>query len=177
MDMEFQVKLIERMEELFRWAGAADYDAGMRQFRGILLRLVERSEAIKTREDLARALNELENPSLLQRQLMLGSMRYLPQILRRWLREAVEVAEEEIPAAPTGRPPIDLQARAAVVEYVSQLHKRGCSLELSKKRAGERFTFSESTVQRIWDDRGSIDEADFRSALRWLSEPEQDSSS
>jgi hypothetical protein len=173
MDADFQAKLINRMEELFRWAGAADYDDGMRQFRAILLRLVEGSEAIKTREDLARTLNQLENPSLLQRQLMLGSMRYLPQILRRWLREGAEVAEEVIPAPPTGRPPVDLQARAAVVEYVSELHKKGCSLELSKKRAGERFGFSESTVQRIWDDRGSLDDADFRSALRWLAEPNE----
>jgi hypothetical protein len=101
--------------------------------------------------------------------LLLGSLKHLPQIIRVWLCQAAEVAEAELPS-PTGRPPVDSKARVEIVAYVGQLHTRGTSLEISKRRAAQRFGQSESTVQRIWDDRGNLEEADLRSVLRWLSD-------
>jgi hypothetical protein len=46
---------------------------------------------------------------------------------------------------------------------------KGCSTEIGKRRAAAKFELSDSTVQRIWDDRGNIDDADFWSALNWAS--------
>ncbi len=167
MKSELRDKILQLVEENFRWLGAKDYNDAMAITRRVLIRLLDITEPMKTREDFARGLDTLEDPSPVQRRLILAGIRFLPQIIRATLRRAADAAKKEIPS-PTGRPPTDQQLRANIVAYVNQLHLKGLTLELSKKRAAQRFGVSESSVQRSWDDRRNMEEADFRSALKWL---------
>ena len=170
MRAEQRDKLIERIDQAAQRFGAADFADGVRQASQFLETWLARFALVKTKDDLKKLLDEMPDPSLLEEKLILSLLRYLPQILRVWAKRLAEQAEEDFPAAPGGRPSTDLRERAEIVAYIGKLHLQGCSLELSKKRTATRFGRSESTIQRIWDNRGSIQPADFRSALKWVME-------
>jgi hypothetical protein len=168
IDLEFREKLIARVEETVKWAGAPDYDTGMQQAMQIFEVLLSRMSLMRTKEDLRNLFDKMPNPSPLEKKLILAVAQYLPQIFRYGAKQLAEKLEGDAPALPRGRPNVDLERKAEIVAFAGKLHMQGCSLEISKKRAAAKFGISDSTVQRIWDDRGNIDDADFRSALKWL---------
>ena len=168
MDPEFREKIIKKWDEFMRDAGAADYEAGMDKAVQVFQYFANQISLIRTKEALRNTLDKFPEPSPIEKKLILGVFRYLPEILRYGAKQLGDKAERELPAPPSGRPTVDLQQKAEIVTYVGTLIIKGCSAEAGKKRAAARFGISESTVQRIWDDRGSIDEADFRSAPNWL---------
>ncbi len=170
MRPDLRDKLIDRFEERMRWAGAKDWDEGTEDFLRLLEALREKVLLMKTKEDLAALLDQMPNPSWWEQKLLFGFLKHLPEILRVWAVQIASGAEKLLPAPPGGRPPVDLQRQVEIIMYVGQLHTDHYSMEISKKRAAAKFGISESTVQRIWDDRGSIDEADFRSAANWITE-------
>ena len=115
-------------------------------------------------------LDQMPELSLLQRRLVFGTLKYSPQIIRFVLKEMSKTAEITLPEIPTGRPGMELQERSRIVNFVGDQHKRVASLHRCMKVAAERFGVSEATVQRAWDDRTSLDDAGFRSALKFLAD-------
>lgn len=171
VEPEFRDKLVSRWEELMIDTGAPDYETAISRAVQVFQFFLDNLSLIRTKEDLRNVLGRLPDPSALEKKLIWGVFQFLPQIFRYGAKQLAAKAERDLPPLPRGRPNIDLERKADIVAYVGKLHMQGCSLEISKKRTAARFTISESTVQRIWDDRGSIDPADFRSALNYLMKP------
>lgn len=125
---------------------------------------------MRTKDDLRKLLDEVPNPLWVEERLLLATAKFLPQILAAVAKQFAETIAHDAPPPPPGRPQVDFQRKAEVVAFIEKLHMQGTGLERNKNRAAQRFGISESTVQRIWDGRGELGEADFRSALRWVLE-------
>jgi hypothetical protein len=137
----------------------------------IFRRLAELVELADSEEKLNALFDQMLEPSILEEKLMLATMKYLPQIARFWIKQFATGALKELPGPPGGRPRATDEAQnAEIVACVVNLFGKGVSLETSKKRAALRFGVSETTVQRIWDNRATVGEADFSSALKWISD-------
>ena len=169
MRQDLRDKVLMRFDELAKWVGDEDFEDSVQHVLRTLVVFQEWVLKMKTRDDLKKFLDDMPEPSRTEEKLLLGTLRYLPLIVRVWIKRLAKIAYKKIPAPPSGRPGTDLRIRARVSAYVGKLHTEGYALEVSKKSAARKFALSEGTVQRIWDDRGSIDEADFRSAFNWLS--------
>lgn len=170
MKVELREAIIARFEDAVIYAGAESYDKGMQQF-GRLLEFLNRAfDPIRSKEQLRTLFDQMPEPSLLERRLIFGTMRYLPQILRFGLKQLSMTAEITLPKAPTGRPGMGLQEKVRIVDFVGSQHKHVISLDRCMKDAAKRFRVSEATVQRAWDDRTNLDDADFRSALKFLAD-------
>jgi hypothetical protein len=63
-----------------------------------------------------------------------------------------------LPALNSGRPPaLSSQKANEALDYVSKLNRQGCTLEVAKSRAAQRFGCSLRTIERLWIKRESID--------------------
>ena len=51
-----------------------------------------------------------------------------------------------------------------MLDYVSLLHRKGCSFEAAIKRTAQKFGSSERTIERIWARRESIPDEETMSA-------------
>jgi hypothetical protein len=81
----------------------------------------------------------------------------LPLLIRTGLQIAAKKAAATIPAPKGGRPPaIAPQKSGEVLDCVSTLMRRGCTLEAAIYRTAQRFGSSERTIARLWARRGSI---------------------
>ncbi len=162
-------KAVRQIEAGIRWAGTDGFDAGMARARKVLSYVLEFVEQVQTKEDLVRCFDEMQL-TILQEKLLLGSLRFLPQILRVGAAQMSKKLEEQVPGSAGGRPGIPHTTRAEIVAFIGRLHMGGTSLTNCKKRAALRFDCGNSTVERIWLDRANIEEVDFRAAWEWLSE-------
>lgn len=170
MNAELSEKLIEEIEKCWKIAGADTYEDGIQPFAKLLDFLQKTFEPMRTKEQFREFLCQLPEPSRLERLFIFGGFRYMPQVVRYGLKKLSQTAEETLPAIPGGRHGPDLQEKTEIVAFVGRQHIRGYSLEQAKKSAAKRFSVSEATVQRIWDDRGSNGEIDFRSVLKYLAD-------
>jgi hypothetical protein len=174
VNAELREKLILKTEQVFMLAGAESYDQAMQQFGKMLEFLNSHYDPMRTKEQLRTLLDQMPEPSFMQRRLLFGVLKYLPQIMRFGLKRLAETAEFTLPEIPTGRPGLELQIRTEIVEFVGNQHKRVPSLDRCMKSAAQKFGVSKGTVQRAWDDRASLDDADFRSALKFLRDGPRD---
>jgi hypothetical protein len=161
-------EIVARLEESIILAGAEDYDKGMQQFARMLEFVNRNFDPIRSKEQLRAVLDEIPDVSFLQARLFLGTAKYIPQIIRFSLKHLATASEDDLPPVPTGRPGLKLQEKTRIVDFVGNQHKSITSLDRCIKKAAERFRVSEATVQRAWDDRASLDPADFRSVLKFL---------
>jgi len=168
--VELREEILTRFEKAIMHAGAENYDQGMQQFGKILEYLHKNFDPIRSKESFRAVFDDMPDPSRLELRLILGVLNFLPQIARYALKHLVTIAEDDLPAIPTGRKGLELQEKVRIVDFVGNQLKHVRSLDRCIKTAAERFHTSESTVQRAWDDRTSIDPADFRSALRYLAD-------
>jgi hypothetical protein len=113
-------------------------------------------------------LDKMPEPTLKEQILIFGCFKFLPQLFRYAIKSAATFADEQLPPIPRGRPGLATYTKMTIVECVSNHYKRDASLERSKKLAAERFGVSVAMVQRTWDDRTNIEEADFRSVLKLI---------
>ena len=82
---------------------------------------------------------------------------HLPQVIRLGLKTAAKKAADTIPPMKGGRPPaIAPQRIGEVLDYVSTLTRKGCTLEAAIYRTAQQFSSSERTIERLWARRGSI---------------------
>ena len=175
MDAELRERIILKIEQAYTVAGAKSYDQGMQQFGKMLELINSHYDPMRSKEQLRTLLDQMPEPSFLQKRLIFGVVKYLPQLLRFGIKQLSEHAELSLPLIPTGRPGLDLQTRFKIVEFVGDQHKRVTSLDRCMTNAAEKFSVSKATVQRAWDDRASIEDADFRSVLKYLRDDPQDS--
>lgn len=170
MRPELRNKLIAKLDELAKKFGDEDFPTGAAHVSDVLQKLAREMQLMSTRERLVALFDELPEPSKTDELFMLASLHFLPAMLRVWFKEFAATAGKELPSPPGGRPSVDPNIRAKVIAYILELFGKQVSLEIGKKRAALRFDLSESTVQRIWDDRGGLPEPDFKSAMRWIAE-------
>ncbi len=170
MNAELREKLIEETERCWKIAGAESYESGVLTFSKLLEYVQKNFDPMRTKEQFREFLDQLPEPSWLQRQFILGGYRYIPQVLRYGLMKLSQAAEETLPPIPRGRPGLDLQQKSEIIGFVGRQHTKGYSLEQAKNSAAKKFSVSEATVQRTWDDRGSRSEIDFRSVLKYLAD-------
>ena len=170
VNAELREKLIVEVEKCWKIAGAENYESGIQTFAKLLDFVRNTFEPMRTKEQFREFLDQLPEPSWLERQFIVGGLRYLPQVFRFGLKKLSQTAEETLPPLPRGRIGIDLQQRAAIIGFVGRQHTKGYTLEQAKKSAAKKCGVSEATVQRVWDDRGSNSEIDFRSVLKYLAD-------
>lgn len=175
MRAELRDKFVLDTEQLFISAGAEDYEQGAQQFVKLLEFLHSNFHRIQTKEQLGAVLDELPEPSWKERLFIVGGVKFLPHLLHFGIKQLARIADETLPAVPSGRPGIDLQTREKIVAHVGRQHTKGYTLEQAKRSAALRFCVSEGTVERVWDDRASIGEADFRFVVKFFTDgPDED---
>ena len=167
-------KIIAEVERLLISAGVADYDSGMERFGKLLQKLQESYHPMRSKREFASMLDALPEPSWLTMRFILGSLNHAPQLARYALKHLSNMAEEDFPEIPRGRPGLDAFSKAQIVAKIGKWHVAGYTLDQAKKRAALHFRISESTVQRAWDDRANRGAVDFRSVVKFLTEGEED---
>jgi hypothetical protein len=165
--------ILERLEQAFIWAGATDFDSGMAQFKKVVDRLQSAHNAMRSRDYLAARLDEMPEPSVLEKSLFLGIIQFLPNILRFGTKKLAETVEDEVPELKRGRPGLDAVTKAQIVAHIGKRHTAGYSLDQAKQSAVRQFEVSTATIQRVWDDRRNRGAVDFRSVLKYLGESMQ----
>lgn len=161
-------RLIAEMERVFVFAGASDYDNAMEIFGKLLRWVQDHYHPMRSKSDFSALLESMPEPSWLEMRFILGTFRYMPQVVRYSLKRLTESAEDDFPKIPRGRPGLDAFSKAQIVAHIGKRHTAGYTLDQAKQSAARKFEVSESTVQRAWDDRGNRDAVDFRSVLKYL---------
>lgn len=162
-------KIIADLDKAVVLAGAADYDSAMAQFGKLLHWVQEHYHPMRSKSDLSALLDAMPEPSRVGMSFILGCLRFMPQIVRHFLKRTVEEIEDDSTKFPRGRPGLDAYSKVEIVAHVGKRYTAGYTLDQAKKSAAKRFKMSEATVQRAWDDRGNRDAVDFRSVLKYLS--------
>jgi len=170
VNAELSERLIVEIEKCWIIAGANSYDDGIQTFAKLLEFVNKTFDPMRSKEQFRELLNQLPEPSWLQKLFIFGGFKYVPHVIHYGLKKMSQTAEETLPPIPRGRPGLDLQMRAEIVGFVGRQHTKGYTLELAKKSAAKRFGVSKATVQRAWDDRGSNSDIDFRSVLKYLAD-------
>lgn len=173
MDVELRERIILKIEQAYTVAGAKSYDQGMQQLGKMLEFINSHYDPMRSKEQLRTLLDQMPEPSFLQVRLIFGVVKYLPQLLRFGIKRLSEEAELTLLKIPTGRPRLELQINAEIVDFVGDEHKRVTSLDRCMANAAKKFSVSKATAQRAWDDRASIEDADFRSVLKYLRDDSQ----
>ncbi len=168
MKREQREVIIAGIEEQMIAAGAKDYDDGMQTVSKLIEFLKKHHDPMRTKEQLEDVLDQMPDPSWVQMQLFLGTLKFFPQILRYGIQKLATNADENLPQLPKGRPGLDLVTKQQIIASIGKKHMKGYSLEKAKKSVALQFSQSESTIQRTWDGRGDFGEVDFRSVLRFL---------
>ena len=161
MDEKLREKFVSAIEKAILIAGANDYEQGMQTTRKLLEWANENVKSIQTLDGLRTVLDSC--PQMSKREEMIGLFltNRLPQVIRFGLKIAAKKAVETIPAMKGGRPPaIPPQRVYEVLDYVSTLHRKGCSWEAAIRRTAMRFEISERTIERLWSRRESISDDD-----------------
>src|ERR1017187_4702773 len=170
VNVELREKLILEIEQCILCAGAESYEEGMQQFAKVLAFLQKTYDPMRTKEQLRAFFDQMPEPSWKEKLFINGGFKYLPQVIHYALKQLSILADETLPPLPLGRHGLDLQTKKQIIAHVARQHIKGYSLELAKKSAARRFAVSEATVQRTWDDRGSLGEADLRFVVKFLTD-------
>jgi hypothetical protein len=168
MKREQRDVIVAKLEEQMVAAGSTSYDDGMRSVTKLIEFLKKYHDPMRTKEQLEELLDRMPDPSWVEMQLLIGTLKFFPQILRFGFEKNAKDADENLPKLPKGRPGLDLVTKQQIVASVSKKHMKGYSLEKAKKSVALQFGKSESTIQRAWDTRGSFAEVDFKSVLKFL---------
>ncbi len=161
MQEKLREKFVTAIEKSVLTAGAKDHEEGMQTARKLLGWAHDNIQSVQTRDDLRKVLDSC--PALTKREevIALFVMSRLPQIMRFVLNVAAKKAKETIPSTTGGRPPaIPPQKILDALDYVSALHRKGCSFEVAIKRTAQRFGTSDRTIERLWAKRESMTEDD-----------------
>jgi hypothetical protein len=161
-------KLIAEVERVFVFAGATDYDSAALIFGKLLQWVQERYCPMRSKRDLSALLDAMPEPSWMEKRFLFGAFRYMPQLVRYWLKRVGNHVEDDFPEIPRGRPGLDAFTKEQIIAHVGKRHIAGYTLDQAKKRAAKKFEVSEAAVQRAWDDRGNRNAVDFRSVLKYL---------
>jgi hypothetical protein len=150
-------KLAAAIEKSLLAAGAKDYEEGLNTTKKLIEWAHQNVEAIQTRDGLRAALDACPPMSKREELRALFIAAGLPLLFRTVLQMAAKKVAGTIPAPKGGRPPaVPPQKTGAVLDCVSGLIRKGCTVEAAITRTALRFGSSERTVERLWAKRGSI---------------------
>jgi hypothetical protein len=161
VEEKLREKFVSAIEKSVLTAGAKDYEEGMQTARKLLGWAHDNIQSVQTRDDLRKVLDSC--PPLTKREevIALFVMSRLPQIMRFVLSVAAKKAKETIPSTTGGRPSaIPPEKIRDALDYVSALHRKGCSFEAAIKRTAQRFGTSDRTIERLWAKRESMTDDD-----------------
>ncbi len=165
----FVDEMVHRVEALMVKAGATSYEAGTQKTIKLLEWLAQSLFSVKTVADLRRMMLQLERPLPIHQLILSGFLEHLPRLVAHGARYIAANEERDLPPL-HGRKPVTIQEKAEIVDFILARIKNGYNTEQAKKRAGLRYGYSRATIQRIWDDRGSMQEVDYGSVLQWAME-------
>lgn len=168
MKREQRDVIIAKLEEQMIAAGAKSYDDGMLVISKVIEFLKEHHDPMRTKEQFQETLDNSPDPSWMEMQFLLGTMKFFPQIMRFAIQKFATDADENLPPLPKGRPGPDLVTKLQIVASIGKKHIKGYTLEQAKRSVALEFGQSESTIQRTWDARRDFGEVDFRTVLRFL---------
>jgi len=157
VDEELREKIVSAFERAIQVAGAKGYEDGIKQ----ALRLIDFAysgvRSMQTTDELRNVLDALPPLSEREQQILLYLVSQLPQLLRTGLKLASHKAASTLPAAGNGRPPAASAEEAQeILNYISELHRKNCTLRVAKERAAKKYRKSKRTIDRIWTNRASI---------------------
>jgi hypothetical protein len=167
LDEKTREKIVASFEEALRKVGAQSYEEGIETTEKLLRFVSGGLDAIRTPDTLRETLDSLPPLSRRDRIILLFLMAHLPHLLRWGFKKMAEDAVRTLPAMNGGRPSaMTADQVQEALDYVSKLVRQGVSLEIAKKRAGQKFACSLRTIERYWATRGeptedtpTIDEA------------------
>jgi len=171
VDEIIREKIVTAIENGVRAAGAIDYEGGMKQAEKLIEFAYSGVRSIRTIEELRSALDSCPPMSKSEEKIVLLSMQLLPQVLRIGLKMAAKKATSTLPSSPAGRPRATTATETQeLLIYISELHRKGCSLKVAKIRASMKYGHSPRTIERLWSNRGAIreDEPNIQDALRFI---------
>ena len=176
MEVQLREKLIAGIEKSILAIGEGSYSEGMDKARKFFGRMHEYVCRVQTLEDLRRVLDDCPAPSKIEAMTAVFVANHLPHLIRIGMRSAAQNAASTLPAPSGGRPPaLSPNKTREVLDYVSLLHRKGCTLEASVQRTSLRFRVSVRTVERLWakrellSDEDSLSAPTVKDALRYLS--------
>jgi hypothetical protein len=157
-------KLVVAFAQIASLAGAPSFEEGMSQVRELVGKVTDFTlfvnnviQSVRTVEDVGEMFNSQVSISPKEETLLLFAMENLPQILWQALTTVAEKAKSSLPAPHGGRrPAFTAEESQEVLDYVSQLHRKGAPLHIAKGRAAQRFDCSRRTIQRLWTSRESV---------------------
>jgi hypothetical protein len=171
VDEKMREKMVLALENAVRVAGARDYEEGMKQAKKLIDFADNGIQSIQTIEGLRKTLDSCLPTSKSEEKVVLLAIKLLPQLLRVGLKMAAKKAVSALPPPPAGRPRVTTANKTQeVLIFISELHRKGCSLKVAKGRASRRFEISLRTIERLWSNRGSVheDEPTFKEVLRFI---------
>lgn len=175
MDEKTREKMVLALDNAVRVAGAKDYEEGMRSAKRLFEILSIRVQSIQTIDDLRKMLDSLSPMSKRDEMLLLFAFKRLPQVLRIGLNVLAKKAVSTLPSPTPGRPRIlTAQQTREMLDYVSHLQRIGCSLDVAKNRASQKYGCSGRTIDRLWPKRETIpdDEPTIEELLDFIAQGE-----
>jgi hypothetical protein len=161
LNAEQREKLLENFESAIIKMGARSYEEGLSAVIRAFALGYRSTKKIRTREHFRKALEQLEPLSRTDEKLATLAFKLLPHITRFLIAKFARQVEADLPSLPGGRPPVAPPDKAkAILDFVADLHRRGCSFKDAKVRAKLRFGCSLRTIERLWAKRHEIDDQD-----------------
>ena len=158
MDQKRREETIIAVEKAFQVVGAENYEQGIETALQLLSAMHDRVAAIHTRDNLRKALDSIQMTRR-EEWLLLFTAKHAPQLLRRGLKTIVMRLIKELPRESGGRPTaLSKRESQDALDYLLRLLRKGCTLEQAKTRTAINFHCSRRTIERLWQDRSSLDE-------------------
>jgi hypothetical protein len=161
VDEILREKVLVACERAMLAAGAGSYEEEMETATKLIGKIYKGISQIRTADDMRVVLHAYPPVSKWEGVKVLFLVDHFPQVLRLGLKIAAEKAASTIPATHGGRPlAIPSQRIGEVLDYVSLLHRKGCTLEASINRTAFKFGSSERTIERLWAKRDLVSDAE-----------------
>lgn len=155
MNAQLCDRILDAADEVFRAAGAADFETGIQTVCTMFERLLQVAERLKSREAVRTMLTELPDVPRDQEELVVSAVRMVPAFLRAEVIPNVNTALKDLPRLPGGRrPSLTPEASVQLCSFIAELYGKGVRLKACKQRAAQRFGIGLRTVERVWSQRG-----------------------
>lgn len=169
MDEKIREKMVSALENAVHTAGAKDYEDGMNQATKLIEFAHNGVQSIRTIKGLRATLDSCPPMSKSEEKVALLTLNLLPQLFRIALKMAA--AKATLPPPSGGRPRATTANKTQeVLDFVSELFRKGSRLNVAKDRAAKKYGLSLRTIERLWSKRESIleDEPTIDDALRFI---------
>ena len=157
VDEDLREQMVTAVVEAARVLGSEDYEEGMRKANKLVESAHAAIQSMQTVDTLRATLNNYSPASDDKEQLLVFVVTNLPSLIRFAFKMMAKKSASNLPTLPTGRPQaLDAVERQRMLDFVSQLYRKGVLLKDAKLRASQEFRCSQRTVERAWANRQSL---------------------